>query len=69
MAGESRRANLVPLHRAQESASSDCTVRGLPLNRWPAAANEVINVPDNYWNDEETDLYLTDDFGENYELI
>jgi len=69
MAGESRRANLVPLHRAQDSSSSDCTVRGVRVSNWPAAVSTVVNVPDNNWNDEETDLYLTDDFGENYELI
>jgi hypothetical protein len=69
MAGESRRCNKYPLHRAEDSASSDCTVRGLPANSWPAPAPVVINVVDDFWNDEETNLYLTDDFGENYELI
>jgi hypothetical protein len=70
MAGESRRRNQYPLHRAQDISSGDCTAAGQPINSWPLAVPAVVvNPPDNFWNDEATNLYLTDDNGENYELI
>lgn len=64
----SRRCNDVPIHRHNEAGSTDCTVRGLPLRQWALAPTPVENPESPYWQDELTDLFITTESGENFEV-